>query len=98
MILSLEWRGTNSRRAYHQGWRGLRDNVKDGKTTCAARIQNTPPLQALPGLRVVVSVLGNSRLKALCSGVITHLGGRSRYTFVLLFFQKNTEKCCGLFQ
>ena len=57
-----------------QGWRELKDNDKDGWTTCSARKQNTPPLQALEGVRVVASLLGHSRLGALCSRAIKQVG------------------------
>ena len=40
---------------------GLKDDVKDRKTTCGASIENTTPLQALVGVRVVASLLGHSR-------------------------------------
>ena len=54
--------------------RGLKEDSKDGKTTCGASIQNTPPLQALVGVRVVESLLGQSRLETLCSGANTQVG------------------------
>ena len=57
-----------------RGWRGLNNDDKDGKTTCGARIQNTPPLQALVGVRVVASLLGQSRMEALCSRADTQVG------------------------
>ena len=47
--------------------RGLKDDIKDSKTTCGASIQNTPPLQALMWVRVVASLLGHSPKEALCS-------------------------------
>ena len=72
--LGQEWRGTNIRRAICRGWRGLNNDVKDGNTTCGARIQNTPPLQALVGLRVVSSLLVHSRIEALCSRAKTQVG------------------------
>ena len=72
--LSQEWRGTNISRAICQGWRGLNDDLKDGYTTCGARIQNTPPLQALVGVCVVASLLGHSRLEVLCSRANTQVG------------------------
>ena len=54
--------------------RGLKDNVKDGKTTCGASIHNTPSLEALVRVRVVVSLLGRSRKEALCSPGNTQVG------------------------
>ena len=54
--------------------RGLKDDVNDGKTTCGASVQNTPPVQALVGLRVVVSLLGHSRKEAVCSRANTQVG------------------------
>ena len=60
--LGQEWRGTNIRRAICRGWRGLNNDVKNGKTTWGAHIQNTPPLQALVGVRVVAPLLGHSRI------------------------------------
>ena len=72
--LSQEWRGTNDRKGIRQRWRGLNDNAKHGKTKCGARIQNTPPLQALAGIRVLASLLGHSCLEALCSPAITQVG------------------------
>ena len=72
--LGQEWRGTNIRRAMCRGWRGLNNDVKDGKTTCGARIQNTPPLQAPVGVRVVASVLSQSRIEALCSRANRQVG------------------------
>ena len=54
--------------------RGLKDNVKDSKTTCGASIQNTPPLKALIGVRVVASLLGHSSLEMLCSLANTQVG------------------------
>ena len=53
---------------------GLKDDVKDGKTTCGASIQKTPPLQALVGVHVVASLLGHSRLETLCSRANTQVG------------------------
>ena len=38
------------------------------------RIQNTPTLQALAGVRVLASLPGNSRLEALCTRAITQVG------------------------
>ena len=38
------------------------------------RTQNTPPLQALVGVRVVASLLGHSRLDTLCSRANTQVG------------------------
>ena len=67
-------RGTNIRRAICRGWRGLNHDVKDGKTTSGACIPITPPLQALVGVRVVASLLGHSRIEALCSPAITQVG------------------------
>ena len=72
--LGQEWRGTNIRRGICRGWRGLNKDIKDGKTTCGARIQITPPLQALVGVRVVASLLGHSRIDALCSRANTQVG------------------------
>ena len=72
--LGQEWGGTNIRRAICRGWRGLNNDVKEGKTTCAAHIQNTPPLQVLVRVRVVASLVGHSRIGALCSRVNTHAG------------------------
>ena len=40
----------------------------------AYRTQNTPPFQALVGVRVVASLLGHSRLNTLCSRVNTQVG------------------------
>ena len=51
-----------------EGWQGLN---KDSWTACGALIQNTSPLQALAGVRVVASLLGRSRLEALRSRAIT---------------------------
>ena len=72
--LSQERQGTNIRRAICRGWRGLNNGVNEGKTTCKARRQNTPPLQALVGVRVVASLLGHSRIEALCSRANTQVG------------------------
>ena len=72
--LSKEWRGTNYRRAFRQRWRGRNDKVNDGYITCGARIQNTPPLQALAGVLVVAPYGANSRLEALCSRAIAQVG------------------------
>ena len=69
--LGHEWRGTNIRREMAN--RGLKDDVKDGKTTCGASIQNTQfPPKALVRVRVVLSLLGHSRLETPCS--------RAKYT------------------
>ena len=54
--------------------RRLDNDVKDGKTRCSASIQNTPPFKALLGVRVVVSLLGHSRIQALCSPAKTQVG------------------------
>ena len=54
--------------------RRLKDDVKDGKTTSGASLQNTPPLQTLVGVRVVASLLGHSRIETLCSRASTHVG------------------------
>ena len=40
----------------------------------AYRTQNTHPLQALVGVRVVASLLGHSRLETLCSRANTQVG------------------------
>ena len=72
--LAQEWRGTNFRRAISRGWRGLNSDVKDGKSTCGALMQITPPLQALVGVRVVASLLGHSRKGVLCSRAKTQVG------------------------
>ena len=61
-------------KAICRGWRGLNNDVKDGKTTCGAGIHNTPPLQALVGVGVVASLLGHSRIEALCSRANTQVG------------------------
>ena len=72
--LGQEWRGTNIRRAICRGWRGLNNDVKDGNTTCGAHIQNTPPPQALVGIRVVASLLDHSRIEAVYSRANTQVG------------------------
>ena len=54
--------------------RGLKDDVKDVKTRCGASIQNTPPLQALVGVRVVAFLLRHSSLETPCSRVHTQVG------------------------
>ena len=54
--------------------RGLKDDVKDGKTTGGASIRNTHPIQALVGVRVVASLLGHSRIETLCSRAKAQVG------------------------
>ena len=72
--LGQVWRGSTIRRAICRGWRGLNNHVKGNKTTYGARIQNTLPFQALVGVGVLASLLGNSRKEALCVRANTQVG------------------------
>ena len=73
--LSHEWRGTNIGRAIcHTRFRGTTSRTARPREVQAYRTQNTPPLQALVGVRVVASLLCHSRLDKLCSQAKTQLG------------------------